>query len=78
MFSMYRFVCDLTNSSIKLLQSYTQPFNFQETFVVNKLSNGANPESRHCVVCAVALMEKRRRKEEDEQFPKLAKHIRYA
>ena len=28
---------------------------------MDKLSNGANPESRHCVVCAVASMEKRRK-----------------
>ena len=36
--------------------------NFQETFLVDKLSNGANPKSRHCVVLAVASMEKRRKK----------------
>ena len=47
-------------------------FNFQETFLVDKLSNGANPESRRCVVRAVA----RRKKEEDDQFPTLTKHIR--
>ena len=57
-----QFVCDLTNSSIKLLQSYTQPLKLQETFLVDTLSNGVNPESRRCVVHAVASMEKRRKK----------------
>ena len=39
--------------------------NFLETFLVDKLSNGANPESRRCVVLAVALMKKKKKKEED-------------
>ena len=47
--------------------------NFQETFLVDTLSNGANHESRCCVVLAVASMKKK--KKEDEQFPKLTKHI---
>ena len=37
------------------------------------LLNGANLESRHCVVRAVASMEKE--EEEDEQFPKLTNVI---
>ena len=59
--------------------------NFQETFLVDKLLNGANANSRRCSVRAVALMEKeekekkkkkkKRKKIEDEQFPKLTKHI---
>ena len=36
--------------------------NFQETFLVDKLSKGANPESSHCVVRTLALIKKRRRK----------------
>ena len=36
--------------------------NFQESFLVDKRLNGANPKSRRCVVRAVASMKKRRRR----------------
>ena len=51
--------------------------NFQESFLLDKRLNGANPKSRRCVVRAVASMKKKEeeKEEEDEEFPKLTKHI---
>ena len=62
------------SSEFKNISSYTRLIkwlNFQETFLVDKLSNSANPESRHCVVRTVALMEKRKEKKRKKKMNKL-------
>ena len=49
------------------MQWYTNLLNFQETFLVDKFSNGAIAESRCCVVHAVASMEKSRRRRKQKK-----------
>ena len=53
---------------MKLLQTKYNLLNLQETFLVDELSNGANPKSRHCVVCALALMVKRRKEKKKKKI----------